>query len=66
MKTKSGKSHFCCVFRIYDEIGNLFYEDTNHIFVALDENSYIVNVKKRYAKRKYIAEFSDIINLDEN
>ena len=64
MKTKSGKSHFCCVFRTYDEFGRLFYEDSNHKFVALEESSYIDNVKKRYAKKGYTAEFSDIVNLD--
>ena len=65
MKTKSGRSHFKCEFRTYNSAGVLRYEDTDHKFTAVSAKDYIERSQKRYAKMGYTAEYTNIVNLDE-
>ena len=51
--------------RIYKPSGDLFYEKLNFTFTAFSASEYINRSVKAYAPKWYMAEFKNVVNLDE-
>lgn len=64
MKTRSGKNHYVCVFRIWDACGNLIHVNPDYRFTTSDPQKYIDTHVKRYPKYMRI-EFTGLVNLDK-